>query len=65
MFRLCGGCASSERRSMVLSGLALGGDNVTHVIVDKGLAFQEVLKHLCLETFPVSLGHGVFTCPTY
>ncbi|BAE64174.1 unnamed protein product [Aspergillus oryzae RIB40] len=28
------------------------GDNVTHVIVDKGLAFQEVLKHLCLETFP-------------
>lgn len=41
------------------------GDNVTHVIVDKGLAFQEVLKHLCLETFPVSLGHGVFTCPTY
>lgn len=25
------------------------GDNVTHVIVDKGLAFQEVLKYLCLE----------------
>ncbi|KAE8349313.1 hypothetical protein BDV28DRAFT_141497 [Aspergillus coremiiformis] len=27
------------------------GDNVTHVIVDKGLTFQEVLRHLCLQTF--------------
>ncbi|KAE8150068.1 hypothetical protein BDV25DRAFT_172437 [Aspergillus avenaceus] len=27
-------------------------DNITHVIVDKGLAFQEVLRHLSLETFP-------------
>ncbi|KAE8394303.1 hypothetical protein BDV23DRAFT_169637 [Aspergillus alliaceus] len=31
------------------------GDNVTHVIVDKGLAFQEVLKYLCLETFPPNI----------
>ncbi|KAE8325149.1 hypothetical protein BDV39DRAFT_194623 [Aspergillus sergii] len=31
------------------------GNNVTHVIVDKGLAFQEVLKHLCLETFPPNI----------
>ncbi|KAE8372152.1 hypothetical protein BDV26DRAFT_274724 [Aspergillus bertholletiae] len=31
------------------------GDNVTHVIVDKGLTFQEVLRHLCLETFPPSI----------
>lgn len=29
------------------------GHHVTHVIVDKGLTFQEVLKHLNLETFPV------------
>jgi DNA polymerase IV len=34
------------------------GDNVTHIIVDKGLTFQDVLRHLCLKTFPVSLEHG-------
>ncbi|PKY04610.1 putative DNA polymerase POL4 [Aspergillus campestris IBT 28561] len=28
------------------------GDHITHVIVDKGLTFQEVLKHLTLECFP-------------
>ncbi|KAI9368028.1 hypothetical protein BJX61DRAFT_249072 [Aspergillus egyptiacus] len=28
------------------------GDNITHVIVDKGLEFEEILKHLKLETFP-------------
>ncbi|KAL4916263.1 hypothetical protein BDW62DRAFT_109133 [Aspergillus aurantiobrunneus] len=28
------------------------GDNITHVIVDKGLKFQETLKHLNLETIP-------------
>ncbi|KAL4893959.1 hypothetical protein BDV59DRAFT_192742 [Aspergillus ambiguus] len=31
------------------------GDNVTHVIVDKGLTFQDVLKHLNLETFPTNI----------
>ncbi|PWY81956.1 putative DNA polymerase POL4 [Aspergillus heteromorphus CBS 117.55] len=31
------------------------GDNVTHVIVDKGLTFQDVLKHLSLETFPADV----------
>ncbi|KAB8255107.1 hypothetical protein BDV32DRAFT_142310 [Aspergillus pseudonomiae] len=31
------------------------GDNVTHVIVDKGLTFQEVLRHLGLETFPPNI----------
>lgn len=30
------------------------GDGVTHVIVDKGLTFQDVLKHLKLDVFPVS-----------
>lgn len=30
-------------------------DNITHVIVDKGLMFQDVLKHLKLEAFPVSM----------
>lgn len=29
-------------------------DGVTHVIVDKGLTFQDVLKHLNLDVFPVS-----------
>lgn len=29
--------------------------HITHVIVDKGLMFQDVLKHLKLETFPVSM----------
>ncbi|PYH88687.1 putative DNA polymerase POL4 [Aspergillus ellipticus CBS 707.79] len=31
------------------------GNNVTHVIVDKGLTFQDVLKHLGQETFPASI----------
>ncbi|KAE8133157.1 hypothetical protein BDV38DRAFT_287018 [Aspergillus pseudotamarii] len=30
-------------------------DSVTHVIVDKGLTFQEVLRHLCLKTFPSNI----------
>lgn len=29
------------------------GNHITHVIVDKGLTFQEVLKHLKLECIPV------------
>ncbi|RAL11444.1 DNA-directed DNA polymerase IV [Aspergillus homomorphus CBS 101889] len=28
------------------------GDHVTHLIVDKGLTFHDVMKHLHLETFP-------------
>ncbi|KAL2835779.1 hypothetical protein BJY01DRAFT_66126 [Aspergillus pseudoustus] len=28
------------------------GNNITHVIVDKGLKFEEVLKHLSLGSFP-------------
>ncbi|KAK1150184.1 hypothetical protein N8T08_000086 [Aspergillus melleus] len=30
-------------------------ENITHVIVDKGLTFQDVLKHLKLETFPSTI----------
>ncbi|PLB43899.1 hypothetical protein P170DRAFT_418330 [Aspergillus steynii IBT 23096] len=30
-------------------------ENITHVIVDKGLTFQEVLKHLKLEDFPSTI----------
>ncbi|KAL3460717.1 hypothetical protein BJX64DRAFT_177238 [Aspergillus heterothallicus] len=31
------------------------GDNITHVIVDKGLKLEEVLKHLKLESFPSNI----------
>ncbi|KAG2415509.1 hypothetical protein HFD88_006700 [Aspergillus terreus] len=31
------------------------GDGVTHVIVDKGLTFQDVLKHLKLDVFPTNI----------
>lgn len=35
------------------------GENITHVIVDNGLKFDEILKHLNLETIPVrELGVG-------
>jgi DNA polymerase IV len=33
--------------------------HITHVIVDKGLMFQDVLKHLKLEAFPVSIRRAV------
>lgn len=35
--------------------LSWDDENISHVIVDKGLTFQDVLKHLKLDTFPVSL----------
>lgn len=28
---------------------------MTHVIVDKGLAYQDILRHLKLDSVPVSL----------
>ncbi|KAL4782991.1 hypothetical protein BJX76DRAFT_331219 [Aspergillus varians] len=28
------------------------GDNITHIIIDKGLKFEEILKHLKLESIP-------------
>lgn len=31
------------------------GENITHVIVDKGLKYQDILCHLKLGTFPVSI----------
>ncbi|KAL4924356.1 DNA-directed DNA polymerase IV [Aspergillus undulatus] len=31
------------------------GNNITHVIVDRGLKFEEVLKHLQLEAVPVAV----------
>lgn len=39
-------------------------ENITHVIVDKGLTFQDVLKHLKLETFPVSLELSLVPVPS-
>ncbi|KAL2872058.1 DNA-directed DNA polymerase IV [Aspergillus lucknowensis] len=32
------------------------GSNITHVIVDKGLKFEDILKHLKLRTFPSNVG---------
>ncbi|PYH44483.1 DNA-directed DNA polymerase IV [Aspergillus saccharolyticus JOP 1030-1] len=54
--------ASALRRLRIQRALDYGasaaetwGDHVTHVIVDKGITYHDVTKHLHLETVPVAL----------